>query len=80
MEHSFDETGQGEVHGDHTAGIFKGLSALTGIYLFFLIEKTMQIRRVRKEKRVSDCKFFKESNKIFQLSFPLFFCSIGNRS
>ena len=36
----------------HSTGVYKGLSALAGIYLFFLIEKIMQIRRARKEKRV----------------------------
>ena len=54
-EHSHDgDHDHGDGHGsdDHTSGIYKGLSALVGIYLFFIIEKTMQIRRARKEKRV----------------------------
>lgn len=55
-EHSHDGGHDHDSHGghddDHTSGIYKGLSALVGIYLFFIIEKTMQIRRARKEKRV----------------------------
>ncbi len=38
---------------DHNAGVFKGLGAVVGIYVFYVIEKIMQIRRARKEKRVS---------------------------
>lgn len=37
---------------DHSAGVYKGLGAVVGIYVFFLIERIMQIRRARKEKRV----------------------------
>ena len=36
----------------HTDGVYKGLGAVVGIYMFFLIERIMQIRRARKEKRV----------------------------
>ena len=37
---------------DHNDGVYKGLGAVVGIYVFFLIEKIMQMRRARKEKRV----------------------------
>ena len=36
---------------DHNHGVYKGLGAVVGIYVFFLIEKIMQIRRARKEKQ-----------------------------
>ena len=43
----------GQHHDDsHNEGVYKGLGAITGIYVFFLIEKIMQMRRARKEKRV----------------------------
>jgi len=35
----------------HNEGVYKGLGAVVGIYVFFLIEKIMQIRRARKEKQ-----------------------------
>ena len=38
---------------NHNEGVFKGLGAVVGIYVFYVIEKIMQIRRARKEKRVS---------------------------
>ena len=38
---------------DHSEGVYKGLGAIIGIYVFFVIEKVMQMRRARKEKRVS---------------------------
>ena len=37
--------------GSHNEGVYKGLGAVVGIYVFFLIEKIMQMRRARKEKR-----------------------------
>lgn len=40
------ESGSGD---DHKSGVYKGLGAVVGIYVFFLIEKGMQIRRARKE-------------------------------
>ena len=36
---------------NHNDGVYKGLGAVLGIYVFFLIEKIMQIRRARKEKQ-----------------------------
>jgi hypothetical protein len=61
MEHHSSD-GDHKPH-DHTDHILKGSSALLGIFLFFLFEKIMQIRRARKEKRVSDflANFFKEN-------------------
>jgi hypothetical protein len=35
----------------HNEGVYKGLGAVVGIYVFFIIEKIMQIRRARKEKQ-----------------------------
>ena len=49
--HDHDESSGNHGNHEHLSGIFKGLSALVGIYLFFIIEKIMQIRRARKEKR-----------------------------
>ena len=42
----------------HNEGVYKGLGAVVGIYVFYLIEKIMQIRRARKEKKVNDKFFF----------------------
>jgi hypothetical protein len=36
----------------HNEGVYKGLGAVVGIYVFYLIEKVMQIRRAKKEKKV----------------------------
>ena len=47
MEHNHNE------NHDHSSGVYKGLGALIGIYVFFVIERIMQMRRARKEKRVS---------------------------
>lgn len=49
MDHSHDHSSSSH---DHSAGVYKGMGAIVGIYVFFLIEKIMQIRRARKEKRV----------------------------
>ena len=43
---------------DHSEGVYKGLGAIIGIYVFFVIEKVMQMRRARKEKRVSFLSLF----------------------
>lgn len=53
--HGHQSNGHGHSHGgdDHKVGVYKGLGAIVGIYVFFLIEKIMQMRRARKEKRVS---------------------------
>jgi hypothetical protein len=40
----------------HNEGVYKGLGAVVGIYVFYLIEKIMQMRRARKEKKVCICK------------------------
>ena len=54
--HNHQQKHDHENHEDHAAhdhtSAYKGLGAMFGIYLFFLIEKIMQIRRARKEKRV----------------------------
>lgn len=47
-----DELHDVEDDHDHTMGVYKGLGALIGIYVFFLIEKIMMIRRARTEKKV----------------------------
>lgn len=52
-DHSNDHTNGGHGHDDHSQGVYKGLGAIVGIYVFFVIEKIMQMRRARKEKRVS---------------------------
>jgi zinc transporter ZupT len=43
--------GNDDHESEHLAGIWKGCGAVAGVYIFFLIERTMQIRRARKEKR-----------------------------
>lgn len=53
IPHAFSEHDHSGQHHDnsHNEGVYKGLGAITGIYVFFLIEKIMQMRRARKEKR-----------------------------
>lgn len=41
-------------HSSHNEGVYKGLGAVVGIYVFFIIERIMQIRRARKEKQHRD--------------------------
>ncbi len=50
--HKHDHEGHGHDHDAHNEGVYKGLGAIVGIYVFFVIEKIMQMRRARKEKRV----------------------------
>jgi hypothetical protein len=42
----------------HNEGVYKGLGAVVGIYVFYLIEKIMQIRRARKEKKVKELNIY----------------------
>lgn len=52
IPHAFTEHKHGsQSDHSHTDGVYKGLGAVVGIYMFFLIERIMQIRRARKEKR-----------------------------
>ena len=57
-DHDIEHTHGHEDHHDehdtasHDAGVYKGLAAIVGIYVFFIIEKIMHMRRARKEKRV----------------------------
>ena len=51
-KHHHGEDSHSDDH-DHNDGVYKGLGAVVGIYVFFLIEKIMQMRRARKEKRVN---------------------------
>ena len=50
-KHSHDDSNNHSDH-SHDSGVYKGLGAVVGIYVFFLIEKIMQMRRARIEKRV----------------------------
>ena len=43
---------EADSHDDHYKGALKGLGALIGLYVFFLGEKLMQIKRSNKEKKV----------------------------
>jgi zinc transporter ZupT len=45
-----DHSGGDHEH-NHNVGVYKGLGAVVGIYVFFIIEKLMQMRRARKEKQ-----------------------------
>ena len=60
--HDEDEHGDEDQSNDlesHNLGVYKGLAAVIGIYVFFIIEKIMHMRRARKEKRVIfQTKFF----------------------
>jgi hypothetical protein len=45
-------------HEGHYKGALKGLWALIGLYVFFLGEKLMQIKRSNKEKKVIEINCF----------------------
>ena len=60
---------------DHNEGVYKGLGAVVGIYIFFLIEKIMQMRRARKEKRVN----FHALSRLFKLS-SILFCNLNEKA
>lgn len=53
IPHAFIEHDHAE-HVHESSEVYKGLAATGGIYLFFLIEKIMMIRRARKEKKVNN--------------------------
>ena len=38
-----------QITDSHRAGIYKGLMCLLGMYLFFLIEKLVQMRQVKRK-------------------------------
>ena len=40
-------------HADSSLNVYKGLGAFLGIYVFFLIEKLVKIRKNLKEKKVN---------------------------
>ncbi len=50
MDHDHTH-GDGDHMESHSEGVYKGLGAVAGIYVFFVIEKIMQMRRAKKEKR-----------------------------
>ncbi|RNA21118.1 zinc transporter ZIP10-like isoform X1, partial [Brachionus plicatilis] len=52
IPHAFiDHDHDHKEHVHDSADVYKGLAAVAGIYIFFLIEKVMMIRRARKEKQ-----------------------------
>lgn len=63
MPEGHDHSG-GSHDDDHNAGVYKGLGAVVGIYVFFIIEKLMQMRRARKEKqhKLAEMQFDDESH------------------
>jgi hypothetical protein len=59
-DHGGNETTTTSVdsHEGHYKGALKGLWALIGLYVFFLGEKLMQIKRSNKEKKVIEINCF----------------------
>jgi hypothetical protein len=58
IHHDYTEHDDEHDTSSHDSGVYKGLAAIVGIYVFFLIEKIMHMRRARKEKRVSFFHFY----------------------
>jgi hypothetical protein len=50
--HDHDHHDHSHSDDEHTKGALKGLGALVGLYVFFLGEKLMQLKRSKKEKKV----------------------------
>ncbi|CAF0919798.1 unnamed protein product [Brachionus calyciflorus] len=66
-EHDHDHENSHEGH-DHSAGVYKGLAAFIGIYVFFIVEKILMIRRSRKEKKHKKIEMGQDQGNINQYS------------